>query len=125
MKIVALKAKLKKNKELVPWILFVLSCFIILYLFFSKPVDKAQREIDSLVKSVSKLVILPEESPTVATVTNLEELKGQEFFKNAKVGDKVLIFVQAQKAVLYNPDSNRVVEIAPLNTEANSQVIKP
>lgn len=71
----------------------------------------------SIISEVGKIVELPpNEDPTVATVTNLEPLKGQEFFKDAMVGDKVLIFSKSKKAVLYRPSESRVIVIAPLNS---------
>lgn len=76
----------------------------------------AQETAKDLVARVSELIVLPtDETPTVATVSDLEKLKGQQFFANAKVGDKVLIYTKAKKAVLYDPDAHKIVEVAPLN----------
>jgi hypothetical protein len=80
------------------------------------PQQIAQQEVQSLIAKVSRLVVLPEEeTPTVATVSDAEKLKDQPFFRNAKNGDKVLIYTNARKAVLYDPVNNKVVEIAPVN----------
>lgn len=71
---------------------------------------------DDLLLKVSKLILLPnDEVPTIATVTDLEKLKDQSFFSKAKIGDKVIIYSKAKKAFLYNPESNRVVEVAPID----------
>ena len=71
-----------------------------------------------VIEQVGKLMVLPgNETPTVATVTDLEKLKGQVFFAKAQIGDKVLIYTQAKKAILYNPASNKIVEVAPLNLD--------
>lgn len=79
------------------------------------PNAAAQKEIKDLVTKVGKLVVLPTgEDPTVATVTDPDKLKDQSFFTNAKVGDKILIYTNAKKAYLYNPDINKIVEIAPI-----------
>jgi hypothetical protein len=69
------------------------------------------------VDAVGKLILLPNEQPTIATVTDLSALQGQAFFNNAQVGDKVLIFANAKKAILYNPNENKIVEVAPLNLD--------
>ena len=80
------------------------------------PQQAARAENAKLVEKVSKLVVLPEgEDPTIATVTDLEKLKDQPFFANAKNGDKILIYTTAKKAFLYNPQLSKVVEIAPIN----------
>lgn len=85
--------------------------------YVNQPITKnPETEIKVLVDKVSQLIYLPEnEVPTIATVTDLEALKGQSFFVEAKVGDKVLIYTKAKKAVLYNPKSNKIVTIAPLS----------
>ena len=76
----------------------------------------AQEEVASVVSRVSRLIVLPEgEQPTVATVNDPEKLKTQPFFANTKVGDRVLIYPNARKAILYNPGTDKIVEVAPLN----------
>ena len=69
-----------------------------------------------LVGAVGKLLVLPaDEQPTIATVADLDKLKDQPFFVNAQVGDKVLIYATAKKAILYRPSENKILELAPLN----------
>lgn len=81
----------------------------------------AQDETAQLVAEVSKLMVLPQnEQPTIATVTDLAKLQGQPFFANAQVGDKVLIYSQAGKAILYRPSENKIIELAPLNIATSS-----
>lgn len=80
------------------------------------PNKAAQEEINKLVAQVSKLIVLPDgETPTLATVSNPDRLKDQPFFAKAKTGDKVLIYTNSKKAILYNPETNKIVEVAPIN----------
>ncbi len=73
-------------------------------------------ENQALLKAVGRLLILPtDEQPTIATVADLSKLKGQAFFANAKLGDKVLIYTNAKKAILYRPSEDKIIELAPLN----------
>ncbi len=82
----------------------------------ANPQEAAQKEVANLVETVSKLILLPaNENPTVATVTDPAPLSNQPFFANAKTGDKVLIYTSAKKAILYSPDENKIVEVAPIN----------
>lgn len=82
------------------------------------PDAEAQAEVKSLVSKVGKLMFLPEgETPTIATVSDPEALKDQAFFADAKKGDKVLIYSNAQKAILYDPSADKIITIAPLNTD--------
>ena len=80
----------------------------------SDPAHLSQSDIDSLVSKVGALMLLPPETPTIATVTDLNALAGQTFFANAAVGDKVLMFPQAGRAILYDPTSNKIIEVAPI-----------
>jgi len=82
----------------------------------ANPNKVAQEETAKVVAKISKLIVLPEdETPTLATVSDPEALKSQPFFAKAKKGDRVLIYANARKALLYNPESNRIVEVAPIN----------
>jgi len=68
---------------------------------------------------VGRIIVLPnDEEPTVATVTDPEKLRDQVFFANAKAGDKVLIYTKARKAYLYDPIAGKLVEVAPITTQA-------
>src|SRR3989338_10974629 len=74
-----------------------------------------QSDVQALVEKVGKLIKLPDgELPTIATVTDLERLKNQPFFAKAKIGDKVLLYTQNKKAILYDPVDNLIVEVGPL-----------
>lgn len=82
----------------------------------SKGQQQVQAEVDTLVSEVGKLISLPsDEKPTVATITDIEKLKDQPFFKNAKNGDKVLIFTNAKKAILYRQAEKRIIEVGAVN----------
>lgn len=85
----------------------------------------AQAEVADLVSKIGKLVLLPEgETPTVATVSDPEALKDQAFFAQAVKGDKVLIYAQAKKAILYSVSMNKIIEVAPLNI-GNAKSVTP
>lgn len=80
------------------------------------PQAVAQAENATLLTKVGALIVLPEgETPTIATVNDPAKLKDQPFFAKAKQGDKVLIYTNAKKAILYSPTENKIVEVAPLN----------
>jgi hypothetical protein len=76
----------------------------------------SQEETTWLVEKVSKLMVLPSGTPTVATVLDKEKLKDQAFFNNSENGDKILVFMDAKKAILYRPSLNKIIEISPLVT---------
>lgn len=71
-------------------------------------------EVKSITGSISKFIDLPNETPTIATVTDKEKLKGQIFFSNSQNGDKVLIFSESKKAILYRPETGKVIEVTSI-----------
>lgn len=76
--------------------------------------ESKEEEAKKLVAQIETIMLLPEgETPTVATVIDLKELEGQPFFANAKVGDKVLVYSAAHKAILYRPSEGRIIEAMP------------
>src|SRR3989344_6770175 len=80
------------------------------------PEKVTRDETESLVAKVGKLIVLPEgETPTIATVADPDKLKDQAFFARSKKGDKVLLYANAKKAILYDAESNKIVEVAPIN----------
>jgi hypothetical protein len=81
----------------------------------------AADEVKKLVAEVGKLVDLPtNEDPTVATISDIDKLKDQPFFAKARNGDKVLIYTNTKKAILYDPDIHKVMDIAPVNIGTSS-----
>jgi hypothetical protein len=68
-----------------------------------------------LLEKIGRLTPLPEnETPTIATVSDLAPLQNQVFFKNAKLGDKVIIYSISKRAILYDPAGDKLVEVASL-----------
>jgi len=86
----------------------------------ANPQTLTNSELQEIVTKVGRLVVLPvDEQPTLATVADPEQLKDQPFFAQAKKGDKVLVYNKAQKAILYDPVQNKIVEIAPITNTNN------
>lgn len=79
-------------------------------------------EVKALVKKLSMYMELPEESPSVITITDREKLQNQEFFKKAKNGDKIIVYEKTRRIILYRPSNSRIIDVAPLvfNTETNT-----
>lgn len=85
------------------------------------PQNSTADETARLVTAIGKLYALPTgEEPTIATVSDPAKLKDQPFFANAQKGDKVLVYAKAQKAILYRPITNRIIEVAPLSASGTT-----
>ena len=76
---------------------------------------QVRRDTDQLLQKVGALIILPTgEVPIVGTVEDEKTLAArQAFYKDAKNGDRLLIYVAAQKAILYSPSRNIIVNVGP------------
>jgi len=81
----------------------------------SNPQEIAKNEIAAIVSKISKSMDLPSEEPTLATVLEADKLREQPFFSKAENGDKVLIYTQAKKAILYRPSQNKIIDVSPLS----------
>lgn len=80
------------------------------------PQAAATAALRETLNRVGKLMVLPEdETPTLATVTDAERLKDQPFFAKAKNGDKVLIYPNNRLAILYDPESNKILAVGTVN----------
>ncbi len=75
--------------------------------------------IVDVVKSVSKHMVLPNGNVTVATVTNVENLRAIDpvFYERAQMGDKLLLY--DDRAILYNPALDRILDVSHTITKAS------
>ena len=119
----------KFTRKLLPWLVLGLifgGLATTSWVFYQKhrltqeiladPNKAKEEEIRILVDKVGKLIELPaDEQPTLATVIDAEKLKDQAFFVKASDGDRVLLYQQARKAILYRPGENKIIEVATLN----------
>ncbi len=88
----------------------------------ANPNLEAEKETESLVDSLGKLMELPtDETPTVATVLDIEKLKDQPFFAKAQNGDKLLAYTNTMQAILYRPSNNKIINVAPLMIDQQEQ----
>ncbi len=98
-------------------VLLIIAAWLIRNTFFSgsdSPQAQGQREIKETMLAVAKLMELPPGIPSVATVKDITKLQSQPFFAKAQNGDKVLIFADAKRAILYRPSANRIIDVSPL-----------
>jgi hypothetical protein len=82
----------------------------------SDPQEAARQETQRIKDEVARLIDVPQdEDPTIASVVDTTKLADQPFFKKAQNGDKVLMYAQAKRAILYRPSTNKIIEVAPIN----------
>jgi hypothetical protein len=119
-----IKKILSRKNFLITSVLFLLIIAIGAVFYFynnlqAGKITDAEAEVLNLQASVGKLIELPDETPTIATVSDKSKLLDQPFFAKAENGDKVLIFTQGKKAIIYRPTTGKIIEVAPINLSEN------
>lgn len=111
--------KKTRKKKIILLTAFILAflCFAFITVKFKHKLSQKKGPL-SLVEQVSKLIELPEnQTPILGTVNDKEKIKNQPFFARAENGDKILIFSESGKVILYRPSKNKIVEVSFLKTE--------
>jgi len=93
-------------------------------LLLNNPTLAAKEEVAAVTAKLGLLMELPKEEAVIVTVLDTNKLKGQQFFANAKNGDKVLIYSKANKAILYRPATNMIIEVAPVQMGQSQAPVK-
>nr|MBI5455490.1 hypothetical protein [Candidatus Levybacteria bacterium] len=122
----------KKKILLVIFAAIVLGASLYYFLVYKKsgvssqdPTQAAVIESQNLIEKVGKLIELPVgEQPQIATVSDVSKLPNQPFFSKAQNGDKVLIYNIAQKAILYRPNTNKIIDVAPLVAKPTTEPVQ-
>lgn len=91
------------------------------YRHVGNSVSSESEEITTLTEEIGAVMELPSgEIPTLATVTDREKLADQPFFQKAQNGDKVLIYTNNGRAILYRPalksgERGKIVDVTTIN----------
>lgn len=87
--------------------------------------DAGQREAARIAYSISSKVDLPQgEDPALATVADKSKINRGGVLAGAENGDKVLLYYQSGRAVLYRPSAGKVVAIGPIVLDASASQVK-
>jgi|AntRauTorckE6833_2_1112554.scaffolds.fasta_scaffold02037_11 hypothetical protein len=87
-------------------------------LFKTDPSSAQQASVQEYVDAVGRVYDLPDdETPTTATVEDKELLEDQPFFERAENGDVVLIYPEAELAVLYRPSTGQLINVSSLTID--------
>ena len=80
--------------------------------------DLAEQNLADLLEKVKAHMILPEgEEPVVATISDVEALlENNAFFEGAQNGDRVIVYAEAQQAIVYSPTRDLIVSVGPVVT---------
>ncbi len=124
MKKINLKSLIFSKKTIVFLVLILLIALLIIggLYFYNKnkrveavnqdPTLLSSDETQELVNKVGKLILLPDENPSIANIADVSKVRNQPFFSRAQDGDKVLIFPNSKKAIIYRPSENKIIEVS-------------
>lgn len=72
-------------------------------------------EVAKILEKVGEHIRLPNESPVVSVITDIDLLAAQQpFYTGAKNGDILLIYPNVSRAILFDPDEDRIVNVGPI-----------
>ena len=78
--------------------------------------EEAQQEVEELLERVGRHIVLPEdETPLIATVINAETLIAEQpFYTGVQDGDRLIVYNDSLKAIIYSPDRDIIVNVGPV-----------
>lgn len=77
---------------------------------------QVQKDTKKILDKLSKHMLLPQsEAPSIATITNIDQLKEQQaFFKDAQNGDILLVYGGNQRAIIYRLEKDLIVNVGSI-----------
>jgi hypothetical protein len=87
----------------------------------------AEGNLDSVKAAVVRnFKLVYDEDPVLATVSDIEKMRAQNFFIEILNNDKVLIYTKNKKIILFRPSTNKIIDISEdlgINVSAVNQEI--
>ena len=78
-----------------------------------------QRQTKALLDHVHTIADVPaSETPTVATITDTSKLSNETLRSRSQNGDKLLIYTQAKRLILYRPSSKKIIETLTIEDQS-------
>lgn len=76
---------------------------------------KTPETAEEVTAAVGRLILLSPEKPKLAVIDDkVEELKAKDpFFKNAQMGDRILVY--SDRAIIYRPSENIIVNVGSIS----------
>src|SRR5690349_16403074 len=113
------------NRKLVPFVLVGMLCFIGGFFaektFKKYKLQKMGTNDEVVMSALESMIVLPNELPSIATVTDKEKLVDQPYFQKAENGDKVIIYPQSKRAYLFRPREQKIIDMTVIATENINQ----
>jgi hypothetical protein len=104
-----------------PWLLVLIFVVLSGFMYIQYHDAKQKLQTNDVAKTnqqtlakLEKVIVLPAgQTPTFATVKDVTALKKQSnFFNGAQNGDKLIVYTKENKALLYRPSTNRIINFS-------------
>jgi hypothetical protein len=122
------KNNIMSKKVIITSVLLLVATAVTVFYFYPKKkanLPEKQAEVKTedqiIVEKIGEFMELPDEKPAIASITDMEKMKNQEFFAKAENGDKVLIYLQSKKVILYRPSLNKIIEYNSSGSKAGNE----
>lgn len=103
-----MKLAVLKVRQPALWLtLLLIVALLASYLIFR---DTTISDTDKLIKQVSKLTVLPDETPIISTLVDKAKAN-QPFLANAAEGDKILVYPKAKLAIVWRPSTKKIINL--------------
>jgi hypothetical protein len=88
----------------------------------SNPELSSAEQTHGILTKVGALIQLPQnEAPQMAAINDAESAKQtQPFLVNAQNGDILIVYANAQMALLYRPNANKLIAVGPITSDTPS-----
>lgn len=114
----------KSHKLLAITVVFVIAMCLLMGSFYKSQQAKHEKAVEAensvILEKISKLLNIPTEKPIISNVNSKEDFANAPTFKNAEKGDKVIVWVSANQAVLYRPSTNQVIDVTTVKASVET-----
>jgi hypothetical protein len=126
----------KQAKKIAPstiltWVVIVALAAGLVYFFVENrslkspdaQLEIAEAQNKKIVQDVRKIILVPDQDPTIATIVDPEKLREQnaEFYEHAEADDVLLIY--PDKAIIYRTADGLIINVAPVTIEPTEEGI--
>jgi hypothetical protein len=123
--VASIPKKSRVKKMVTIGVLLVVLCAVVAFVLTKIYPEKyakmrADREAATVINNVKDLIVLPEGTPAIFDVQDPELLVGQQaFFAGVEKGDKLLVYPESAKAIIYSPRRDIIVNVGPVTFDQN------
>lgn len=92
-----------------------------LFLKYREAVETNPKTIEQrTVQQVADMVEVPDENPSVVTVTDASKLSNQELASRSKNDDKLLIYAGNKRIIIFRPSNGKIVDMLTIRDAATT-----